>query len=158
MRPTCFSFRPKINSALSIQNEKFSNFLYITWVFRRVVLKVLKGTEGLKILSPKSHLAPSAKMATKCSSRAHSTDLLALAIGAWEQTGRESTATRSLRDICMHESHDPRARRDGMSHGVSLAKMQSYGSHPQSELFKSFVFNFHSRGIKRSDLSGFVIR
>ena len=46
--------------------------------------------EGLKSTSLKPHLVPSAKSATKCSSRSHSTDLLALVIGAWEQTGRES--------------------------------------------------------------------
>jgi hypothetical protein len=51
-----------------------------------------KGQWTLKILSPKPHLALSAKSATACSSRSHSTDLLALVICAWEQTGRESTS------------------------------------------------------------------
>ena len=47
--------------------------------------------EGLKSTSPKLHLAPSAKSATKCSSRYPALIFLALVISAWETTGRESS-------------------------------------------------------------------
>ncbi|KAJ7460461.1 hypothetical protein B0H11DRAFT_1923861 [Mycena galericulata] len=61
-----------------------------TWVFGCFVQKIQKEQWETKILSPKPHLAASAKIMTRCSSRYPALIFLAFVISAWETTGRES--------------------------------------------------------------------